>query len=75
MKFLDSFEYSTLIIFTVMMSLVPFVPKPHLLEKVQMLLNGTLVRPIDIFDLFFHSIPAVFLVLKIFRDRKIKNQV
>ena len=47
-----------------MLSLAPFVPEPHLVEKMRMLAQGTLRKPIDIFDLFMHVIPAVLLVAK-----------
>jgi hypothetical protein len=33
-----------------------------------MLYNGTLVRPIDIFDLLLHGTPLVLLLLKISLD-------
>lgn len=47
-----------------MIGLAPFSPEPHLVEKIRMLIQGTLKRPIDIFDLFFHSAPLVLLVVK-----------
>jgi hypothetical protein len=34
-----------------------------------MLLKGTLRRPLDIFDLFFHLLPALLLVLILFTER------
>jgi hypothetical protein len=33
-----------------------------------MLKNGTLIRPIDIFDLIFHLAPTLILLLKIYRS-------
>jgi len=33
-----------------------------------MLKNGTLTKPIDIFDLFYHLIPTTVLGLKIYRN-------
>lgn len=54
------------------MALAPFQPEPHLVEKIRMLKAGTLVRPIDIFDLFFHSAPAIILILKVMREYLIK---
>ena len=68
MSFLDKIPYSILIVFAVVMILAPFRPMPHVLEKLIMLKNGTLTRPIDIFDLFFHLIPTIILLLKIFRS-------
>jgi len=57
--------YSALIVFTVVMLLAPVRPMPHVVEKVIMLKSGTLTRPIDIFDLFFHLAPLFFLIAKI----------
>jgi hypothetical protein len=50
------------------MLLAPFKPMPHVLEKLIMLKNGTLTRPIDIFDLFYHLIPTIILLLKIYKS-------
>jgi hypothetical protein len=47
------------------LGLAPFLPEPHIWEKLKMLAEGTLTRPIDIFDLFLHGIPWVVLILKI----------
>jgi len=70
LNFLDKIPYSVLIIFTVMMLLAPFKPMPHVVEKILMLKNGMLHKPIDIFDLFFHLFPLILLVLKIVRAQK-----
>jgi len=50
------------------MLMLPFKPMPHVLEKLIMLKNGTLSKPMDIFDLFYHLIPTVLLIIKIVRD-------
>jgi len=65
--FLDKIPYSILIIAAVFMILAPFKPMPHVLEKLIMLKNGTLTKPIDIFDLFYHLIPTLILLLKVYR--------
>ena len=65
---LDKIPYSILIGFAVFMILAPFQPMPHVLEKLIMLKNGTLTKPIDIFDLFFHLVPTIIWLLKIYRD-------
>ena len=44
---------SILVVAALVMILAPFSPMPHVLEKLIMLWEGTLKRPIDIFDLFF----------------------
>jgi len=69
-SFLDKISYSMLIIFTVMMLLAPFRPMPHVVEKLIMLKNGVLNKPIDIFDLFFHLAPLILLIMKVIRDNK-----
>jgi len=33
-------------------------------EKSVLLKNGTLHKPVDIFDLFFHLVPLILLILK-----------
>ncbi len=66
--FLDKIPYSILIIAAIFMILAPFKPMPHVLEKLIMLKNGTLTKPIDIFDLFFHLVPTIILLLKIYRN-------
>jgi hypothetical protein len=70
LAFLDKIPYSALIFFAILMLLLPFRPMPHVVEKLIMLKNGTLNRPIDIFDLFYHLIPTILLVMKLVRDHK-----
>ena len=65
MKWLDSIPLSVLLPLAVVMALAPFVPEPHLWVKLKMLASGTLVRPIDIFDLFLHGTPLLLLALKL----------
>ena len=65
-------SYPVLIVVAIYLGLAPFVPEPHLVEKVRMLSAGELSRPIDIFDLFLHAGPLVLLLIKVgldLRDR------
>ena len=64
-KFLDKIPTPPLAIAALFLALAPFVPEPHLWEKLKMLADGTLSRPIDIFDLFMHGTPLLLLVLKL----------
>ncbi|HPE60163.1 MAG TPA: RND transporter [Thiolinea sp.] len=57
------------ILITALLGFAPFVPEPHLWEKLKMLGNGTLTRPIDIFDLFWHSWPFALLAAKLLWGR------
>ncbi len=45
------------------LGLAPFNP-PHLVEKLAMLADGQLSRPVDIFDLMLHATPWILLILK-----------
>jgi len=67
-KLLGKISYSIIIPLAIVMFLAPFRPMPHALEKINMLIDGTLSRPMDIFDLFFHLIPSLILLLKIIRS-------
>lgn len=67
MAFLDRIDLRFLVIASLLLGLAPFVPEPHIWEKLKMLAAGTLSRPIDIFDLFLHGIPWVLLILKLIR--------
>jgi hypothetical protein len=64
LHFLDQLPFPVLIVFAIFMLLAPFHPMPHVVEKILMLKNGQLHRPIDIFDLVFHLAPLLLLGLK-----------
>ena len=68
MAFLDKIPYSILIVVAVFMLLAPFRPMPHVIEKLIMLKNGALSRPLDIIDLFYHLVPTIILLAKVYRD-------
>lgn len=60
-----------LVVLCLTLGLAPFVPEPHLWQKIKMLADGTLTRPVDIFDLALHGFPFVLLALRLFvRDGK-----
>lgn len=63
MTWLDSIPWSIAILLCLTLGLAPFTP-PHLVEKIQMLAAGKLVRPIDWFDLVLHAVPWLILILK-----------
>lgn len=61
-------SYSFLIPASLLLGLAPFVPEPHLLEKIRWLLTGQPFRPIDVFDLFLHGTLPALLFFKVGRD-------
>ncbi len=70
MKFIDDIPLSILLLLCVLLGLAPFVPEPHLVEKIRMLSQGQLSKPLDIFDLFYHGAPFILLGLKLYRTLK-----
>ena len=74
MKWLDNINYLPLIIAATLLGLAPFVPEPHLWGKLKMLLNGSLVKPLDIFDLLFHGSAPLLLAIKLFRSGQKKTR-
>ncbi len=67
MSLIDRIPLMYLVLITIFLGLAPFFPEPHLWEKLKMLVAGTLVKPIDIFDLLWHSWPIAILLIKLYR--------
>lgn len=75
MPWLDKIPLTALVIAAIVLGLAPYVPEPHLWQKLKMLANGTLTRPIDIFDLIMHASLPLLLIVKMLRAaRPGKNQ-
>jgi hypothetical protein len=73
LKWLDCIPLLWAVVGTVWLVLAPFVPEPHLLEKLRMLVNGTLTRPLDMFDLVMHATPVVLLPVLLWRRVKART--
>ncbi|GAA4454450.1 hypothetical protein [Novipirellula rosea] len=67
MNWLDRIPLLLFLVAALTLGLAPFVPEPHLWEKLKMLASGTLRRPIDIFDMLLHATPWVLLIAKVAR--------
>lgn len=70
LAYLDKIPLAGLLILAVFLGLAPFFPEPHLIEKIRMLVQGQLKRPIDIFDLFWHVWPIALVIAKLVRMRQ-----
>lgn len=66
--FLQLMQYRYLVPMAILIGLAPFYPIPHLAEKLKMLAEGTLRRPLDIFDLVWHAWPLALLGVRLGRD-------
>ena len=67
LKWVDKLPLVPLVGVAILLAVLPLHSTPHLLEKLGMLAQGTLVKPIDIFDLFMHGTPTVLLVIRLTR--------
>ena len=74
MRWLDRIPLLWLALIAVWLALAPLLPEPHLIEKLRLLSQGALHRPLDIFDLLLHSAPLLLLVLRLSRDRQRRKQ-
>ena len=70
MHWIDKTSVGFFALVALTLGLAPFVPEPHIWEKLNMLAAGELVKPIDIFDLLLHGIPWVLLSVKLLRMAK-----
>lgn len=70
MAWLDHIAWKWLLLLTVWMTVAPITPEPHLIEKLRMLWQGSLTRPLDIFDLLFHLAPLGLVALKYRHEKR-----
>ncbi len=68
MEWIDKLPFWPLGAFALLLALAPFAPEPHLVEKLRMLSEGTLTKPIDILDLFWHSWAPVLFAVRAYRE-------
>lgn len=68
MAWIDTVPWWLVIVACLTLGLAPFVPEPHIWEKLKMLAAGTLVKPIDIFDLIYHALPWLLAMAKLVRQ-------
>ncbi|MBI5178613.1 MAG: hypothetical protein HZA04_05085 [Nitrospinae bacterium] len=61
---IGNIPWSYLIIAAVLLGTAPLGHTPHLIEKIGLLYEGNLKRPIDIFDLFLHASPFILMAVK-----------
>jgi len=74
MRWTDRIPMGWLVGIALYLAGAPFVPEPHLTEKWRMLSDGTLIKPIDIFDFFLHTTPLVVLAIRLWRDAQRRHQ-
>ena len=68
MTWLDRMPLGLLVALAAWLAIAPITPEPHLVEKLRMLSQGTLTRPLDMFDLCLHSVPLLVLGWRLWRQ-------
>jgi hypothetical protein len=68
LNWLDRLAWIWLLPLAALMAIAPITPEPHLVEKLRLLFQGALVRPLDIFDLAMHAAPLLLVALKLWRQ-------
>ena len=69
-NWIDRLPWALLLPVAAWMAIAPLAPEPHLVEKLRMLFQGLLVRPLDIFDLAMHGAPLVLVAVKLWRKAR-----
>jgi len=69
-RLLDRFPLSIVALLCATLGLAPYLPEPHVWEKLKMLAAGALSRPVDVFDLLLHGLPWALLAAKLVRLRR-----
>ena len=67
MRWIDETSVGIFALIALTLGLAPFLPEPHVWQKLNMLVSGELVQPVDIFDLLLHGTPWLLLCIKLVR--------
>ena len=67
MKPLDTISWPMIAVLCLTLGLAPYVPEPHIWQKLNMLLSGDLTQGVDIFDMVFHGAPWLLAIAKLIR--------
>ena len=69
-RLLDALPLWVVLALCLTLGLAPFMPEPHIWEKLKMLAAGGLTRPVDIFDFALQGTPFLVLTLKLALRRR-----
>ncbi|MCW9034920.1 MAG: hypothetical protein OQJ97_11930 [Rhodospirillales bacterium] len=67
MKWFDNVPLPMLIFLAVFLLIAPITPEPHLVQKYNMAMEGKLTEPLDIFDVFWHFLGVILVIVKLKR--------
>lgn len=64
LRWITSIPWGVLVVFSIWMLIVPISPEPHLWQKLGWLHSGHPFTILDIFDVFWHLLPTILLIIK-----------
>lgn len=67
LKIIDNLPFGPVMFLGTVFTLMPFVPEPHLWQKIMMITNGLYMAPIDWFDICVHGGAALLVAFKLTR--------
>lgn len=73
LTWLDRLPWLLLLPLAVWLAVAPVTPEPHLVEKLRLLMQGALTRPLDVFDLAMHATPLLLVALKLWRQLRARR--
>ncbi len=73
LNWIDRSPLALFVVIALTLGLAPFLPEPHLWEKLKLLAAGELVKPVDVFDLLLHGLPWVLLFVKLWRLLRVRS--
>jgi len=62
---LQNISWLVVLILVVFLGFAPFVPEPHIWEKLKLLFAGELRAAVDVFDLVMHGAPFLLALAKL----------
>jgi len=68
LTWLDRLPWLLLLPLAAWLAVAPVTPEPHMVEKLRLLIQGALTRPLDVFDLAMHATPLLLVCLKLWRQ-------
>lgn len=73
-KFLDKLAYGPTVFLGTVFFLMPFVPEPHIVEKIMIIYNGGDMIAMSWFDIVLHSFAGLLAFTKHLRHRELIAQ-
>lgn len=67
MTFIRKIPLAPLAVIAIVLAIMP-PAEPHLIQKLNMLAEGTLVKTIDWFDLAMHGVPLLVLLVRLIAE-------